>query len=207
MEEMNRKEQDQKVFAEIEEILLQEEVPSVRLNELSETKRFQESVFAFLNRMKKTEQSKQHHPEGNVWIHTMMVVDEAAKLREKSKEPRIFLWSALLHDLGKPDATKLRKGKITAYDHDKIGASLTKELLLQVSDDSVFIDQVTAMVRWHMQILFIAKNMSMAEVETMKQEVDVNEVALLGLCDRLGRLNANREEVKRDIDKFRSTVK
>lgn len=207
MEEMNRKKQDQSMFAEIEEILLQEETPSIRLNELSETKPFQESVFAPLNRMKKTEQSKQHHPEGNVWIHTMMVVDEAAKIRDKSKDPRILLWSALLHDLGKPDVTKLRKGKITAYNHDRVGALLTRELLLQVSDDLTFIDQVTAMVRWHMQILFIAKNMSMAEVETMKQEVDVNEVALLGLCDRLGRLNANREEVIQDINKFRNTVK
>ena len=69
------------------------------------------------------EQSPVHHPEGNVWIHTMLVLDNAANHRHLSEEPRVFMWSALLHDLGKATTTKIRKGKISSYDHDIEGES------------------------------------------------------------------------------------
>ncbi len=36
------------------------------------------------------------------------------------------MWGALLHDLGKAPTTKIRKGKITSYDHDKVGAELVR---------------------------------------------------------------------------------
>lgn len=210
MNQYNRKHEDseinQHIFRNIESCL-REDHPSEKLNQLSETKEFQASVFGRLNRMKDTEQSKQHHPEGNVWIHTMMVVDEASKVRGESKNPRVFMWAALLHDIGKPEVTRVRKGKITAYDHDKVGAKAAEELLNQVCDDDAFIRLVSSMVRWHMQILFIAKNHEFADLESMKKEVDIDEVALLGMCDRLGRLGVHRNEVMADIHKFQKKAK
>lgn len=202
-EEFNR---NHFVFLKIEKMLMEETEPSKKLNEYSKTDEFKQSVFHMLNRMKSTEQSKQHHPEGNVWIHTMMVVDEAAKLRDKSKDQRVFMWSAMLHDIGKPEVTRVRKGKITAYNHDKVGAVATKEILSKACKDLTFIERVSAMVRWHMQILFIAKNMAFADIAAMKNEVDVEEVALLGMCDRLGRLGVKREDVMRDISKFQQMI-
>ena len=53
--------------------------------------------FEPLRRMKTTAQSPVHHPEGNVWNHTMLVVDEAAKRRAESKDPAALMWAALLH--------------------------------------------------------------------------------------------------------------
>ena len=85
-------EQNDKVLKTITNILLEEEKPSIQLNQYSETEEFKQSVFSFLNRLKETEQSKQHHPEGNVWIHTMMVVDEAAQVRNQSKKPDCFMF-------------------------------------------------------------------------------------------------------------------
>ena len=198
---------NQRMFLEIEHCLLEQEEPSKILDPLSETKEFQASAFGRMNQMKETEQSKQHHPEGHVWIHTMMVVDEAAKVRNESKDPRVFMWSAFLHDIGKPEVTRLRKGKITAYNHDKVGAEKTEELLNQVCEDSEFIKQVSAMVRWHMQILFIAKSMALADLKAMKREVDIDEVALLGMCDRLGRLGVERNKVMRDVAMFQKKAK
>lgn len=197
---------NQRIFIKIEQCLMEDQ-PSKALNQLSETKEFQTSAFGRLNQMKTTEQSKQHHPEGNVWIHTMMVVDEAAKVRGESRNPRVLMWAAFLHDIGKPEVTRVRKGKITAYDHDKVGAKAAEELLNQVCDDRAFIRLVSSMVRWHMQILFIAKNLAFADLNSMKREVDIDEVALLGMCDRLGRLGVLRNEVMEDIAKFRKKAK
>src|SRR5699024_3083156 len=104
--------------------------------------------------------------------------------------------------IGKPKATKIRKGRITSYDHDKIGADLTEKFLIEFTDDTKFINEVVAMVRWHMQILFALKKFPFADLETMKREVDVKEITLLGLCDRLGRLGADTEEELDNINKF-----
>ncbi|MBQ7092943.1 MAG: tRNA nucleotidyltransferase, partial [Clostridia bacterium] len=47
------------------------------------------------------EQEPRFHPEGDVWNHTMLVLDKAAQLRNKAKNPLGFMLAALCHDLGK----------------------------------------------------------------------------------------------------------
>ena len=114
----------EEMFREIEMHLLGDDKPSEYLKKAGKTELFRQFPFELLNRMKNTEQSQKYHPEGNVWNHTMMVVDAAAKYREYSKSPKVFMWTALLHDLGKPQTTRLRKGKITSYNHDLEGEKL-----------------------------------------------------------------------------------
>lgn len=158
--------------------------------------------FALLERLRHTEQSPEHHPEGNVWNHTLLVVDEAAKRKSESRDARVFLWAALLHDIGKPDTTRLRKGRVTSYDHDREGARLAGEFLGAFTEDEGFVNRVTALVRWHMQILFVVNGLPYADIRGMKRETDVREVALLGLCDRLGRLGADPGEEEENIRRF-----
>lgn len=192
----------QNIFDEIQYHLLQDEKPSLYFDDLSREQLLEEYPLNMLGNLKNTEQSPKHHPEGNVWNHTMLVVDEAARVKQKSHEKRIFMWAALLHDIGKPNTTKIRKGKITSYDHDKLGAELSKKFLMEYTNDREFIEQVAELIRWHMQILFVVNNLPFADVRTMKKKIDINEVALLGLCDRMGRLNANRDEEEINIRKF-----
>ena len=45
------------------------------------------------------------HPEGDVWEHTLLVVDQAARLQTSSAHPEALMLAALLHDLGKPATT------------------------------------------------------------------------------------------------------
>jgi putative nucleotidyltransferase with HDIG domain len=190
------------IFNQMHIHLLNDEQPSVYLNEISKTQMFEQYPLKLLSNLKKAEQSPKHHPEGNVWNHTMMVVDEAAKVRNESNSKKAFMWAALLHDIGKPDSTKIRNGKITSYDHDKIGAELARKFLMEFSDDDDFIKKVTLLVRWHMQILFVVNNLPFADMKNMKRQTDITEVALLGLCDRLGRLNANRKNEEANIKAF-----
>lgn len=192
----------QHIFSEINTHLLEDEKPSSYFNKISETESIQQYPLSMLSKLKSTEQSPKYHPEGNVWNHTMLVVDQAAIVKEKSNNPTVFMWAALLHDIGKPDTTKIRKGRITSYDHDKVGAKLSKEFLKEFTDDYTFIDAVAELIRWHMQILFVVNNLPFADVKSMKSKVDINEVALLGLCDRMGRTHANLEEEVENIKKF-----
>ncbi|WP_455716809.1 HD domain-containing protein, partial [Anaerosporobacter sp.] len=144
----------------------------------------------------------EHHPEGDAWNHTLLVVDTAAKLKELSKNPLIFMWAALLHDIGKPRTTKIRKGKITSYDHDKVGEKLAIEFLESLVDDHEFIDEVTNLVRYHMHILFVIRNLPYADRKGLLKKTDVREVALLGYCDRMGRTNQDKRQVRKDIEQF-----
>lgn len=195
------------LFNEIHQHLMEDEKPSDFLDSLSNNHMFQDVPFSMLLRLKETEQSPVHHPEGNVWKHTMLVVNEAAKVRENSKNPEVFMWAALLHDIGKPDTTRKRKGKITAYDHDRVGAELTIKFLDYFPCEEEFVDNVVSLVRYHMHILYVTKDLPFAKIEEMINHVDIDEIALFGLCDRLGRLNVDKNKEEETIRLFLTKLK
>jgi len=183
------------VYEEFDKHLMEDEVPSKYFDEMLKQGLFYKVYpFTMLGELVKTPQPVQHHPEGDVWKHTMLVVNHAAKHRKESSSPRIFMWAALLHDLGKPDTTKTRKGKVTSYDHDKLGEKLAIKFLTPLTEDQDFINGIAKMVRWHMQTLFVVKDMGFADVNTMLQQVKLEEIALLSLCDRLGRGKMTKEK-------------
>ena len=190
------------LFTDIEKHLIQDEKPSVFLNDVYYDDLFKEYPFKMLFELKSVEQSPIHHPEGNVWNHTLLVVDEAAKQKHKSKNQAAFMWAALLHDIGKTSTTQVRKGKITAYDHDKVGEKLSKEFLAVFTDDHKFVNEVSQLIRYHMQILFVANDLPFADINGMKRSTDINEIALLGLCDRLGRTGNDRKKEEKNIELF-----
>ncbi|MCG4580785.1 HD domain-containing protein [Clostridium cochlearium] len=198
------------IFKNIEKHLLEDEKPSKYLNKLSEEGVLKEYPFNLLENLKKTDQNLTHHPEGTVWNHTMMVVDKAAKSKELSEDSRAFMWAALLHDIGKGTTTKIRRGKITSYNHDKEGEFLAIKFLEELTQDKDLIKKVAALVRWHMQPLFVAKKMRFADIDSMKKECSPEEIALLSKCDRLGRGDMNEDRIKKeeeDIEVFLNTVK
>ncbi len=101
----------QKVFKDIDEHILRDEKPSDYINKLYEEGKLKGYPFDMLTTLKKIDQSPKYHPEGSVWNHIMMVLDNGAKEREKSENKRIFMWACLLHDIGKGTTTKIRKGE------------------------------------------------------------------------------------------------
>lgn len=191
----------QGIFAQMEKHLLEDSHPSVFFNAMQgpECTAF---PFSMLFALRGIEQSPKHHPEGNVWNHTMLVIDYAAGVKAQSSDSRVFMWAALLHDTGKAVTTKIRKGKITSYDHDKAGAELAVRFLEAFSDDREFIAKVAALVRWHMQILFVVNDLPFQDIEQMKRQTSVRDVALFGMCDRMGRLDADKPREEENIRIF-----
>ncbi|MBP1744481.1 MAG: putative domain HDIG-containing protein [Firmicutes bacterium] len=181
------------LYMEMTDHLMKDEKPSVYFNNLINEPEFMKYPLSLLRSMRETEQPSVHHPEGNVWNHVLLVLDEASKFKHRSRYPEAFMWAALLHDIGKPATTENKDGKITSYSHDKVGADYSRRFLMELTDDKRLIDAVASLARWHMQPLFALKGMPYADIETMKKEVDPGEIALLSLCDGLGRLDVDRE--------------
>lgn len=190
------------VFDDITNHMLTDEKPSEYMEELSVRKEFRVYPFELLVKLKATEQSPKYHAEGNVWNHTMLVLDEAAKVRGRSKAPMIFMWAALLHDIGKPGTTRIKKGRITSYDHDIEGEHLCREFLECFSLEESFIRSVAAMVRYHMHMLYILRKLPYSDLMGLLRRVDVEELALLCLCDRLGRKGADIEAERKEYGEF-----
>ncbi|MGV8981379.1 HDIG domain-containing metalloprotein [Clostridium sp.] len=197
-----------KMFEQFENHLMEDDKPSTYFNKIiNDESIFNEYPYTLLSSLVGTEQSPEHHPEGNVWIHTMLVVDNAAKVKELSENPRAFMWGALLHDLGKAPTTKIRKGKITSYEHDTVGADLCRKFLETFTDDEEFIMQVTSLVRWHMQTLFVMKNLPFGDVKSMSKEISIKEIAMLSQCDRLGRGELSEGKIKEEKENIKAFIK
>lgn len=198
----------QQIFSDFEYHLLKDEKPSKYFNyEIKHAVYFDQYPFTMLKKLKDIPQSPEHHPEGNVLNHTMLVVDEAALHKDKSEDKRVFMWAALLHDIGKAPATRWEKGKIIAYNHDKMGEEMVTDFLKNLTAEEVFIDKVSKLVRWHMQILFVVKDLPFAELGRMMSQVSYKEVALLGLCDRLGRGELKEEKIQQEKDTIEKFLK
>lgn len=198
----------QDIFNDFEKHLMNDKKPSIYFNRIFSEKSISKKYpLTMLSILKKIEQSPKHHAEGNVWNHTMLVVDKAAVRKNHSKNPRAFMWAALLHDIGKAPATKIRKGRITAYDHDKYGEELAIAFLEEFEVDNDFIYDVSKMIRWHMQTLYVVKNLPYANIEKMLEETNLIDISLLCLCDRLGRGNMTKDKITEEEQNIKIFIK
>ncbi|MBQ8403212.1 MAG: hypothetical protein IJX55_02155 [Clostridia bacterium] len=107
----------ERVWEETKKALLKAENPSVFFENLRIFGKLS-PFFEELNKLIGIPQPPKHHAEGDVWAHTMLVLDEAAKLRGRAKNPLAFMVSALVHDFGKITCTKKIDGvyKINCYE-------------------------------------------------------------------------------------------
>lgn len=79
---------------------------------------------------------------------------------------------------------------------------MARKFLSQFVQDQEFVEEVSQLIRYHMQILYVVKGLRFADIEGMKYHTDADEIALLGLCDRLGRTGSKRKEEEENIRLF-----
>ncbi len=191
----------QETFFRLSEILLKEKTPSIVIFEMYQKGELAEFPFSIFSRMEATPQPPEHHPEGNVLTHSLMVADRAAMVRDSSTSPLVFMWACLLHDAGKPFTTVIEADDISAPEHEISGAEVSANFLQFVTSDSNFIREISALIRWHMMVLRIDRQ-SEERIAEMMSEVNVRELALLGLCDLLGRGNPDMKKAGDTVDNF-----
>lgn len=107
------------------------------------------------------EQSPIHHPEGDVWTHTLHVCDEMAAV---DGHDYVDMFVALFHDIGKPATTKINEGKITAYGHAEVGSTMACEFFEKYFDgflikDLALISQLIKIHMYRPMVDYSAKSM------------------------------------------------
>lgn len=97
--------------------------------------------------LKGCEQPPQFHPEGDVWVHTRIML---GLLPEQVSVPLVF--SVLLHDIGKPATYSYdeKDQRIRFSGHDKLGAEMTEEIMSRLRFSRKEIDATVAAVARHM---------------------------------------------------------
>jgi len=100
-------------------------------------------------------QDAQWHPEGNVWQHTLQVVDQAAAIATRNKlddEQREYLvFAALCHDFGKPETNiEFENGRIGSPGHSSAGSEISRHFLRRIHAPKRIADYVTPLIKDHM---------------------------------------------------------
>lgn len=176
---------------ELEEVLLTYEKPSTYFISLKDDNNL-DMKFPEIGDLVGVIQSPIHHPEGDVFNHTMMVLDEAAKLKNKAKNPLGFMYSALCHDFGKVITTTTKEdGKIISYNHERAGLKLVRKFLNRTTrkEENEFRDYVLNMVELHMQPNQLANQNSRLKStrKLFNKSFCPQDLILLAKADALGR--------------------
>jgi len=141
------------------------------------------------------EQEPEWHPEGDVWTHTLMVIDKARELNRDLDRPRLVtvMLGAMCHDLGKPPTTAVVDGRIRSLDHEQAGVEPTLSLLDRLNvhtiDGFEVRAQVVGLVAHHLKpgAFRKAANVTDGAFRRLAQKVDLELLARLARADCLGR--------------------
>lgn len=182
----------ERIEMEFDKMLLKSERPSLGIRWLREINRLKD-VLPELYITIGIQQDPRWHPEGDVFEHTMQVLDAAARTEYLEYEQRIvLLLAALCHDLGKVDTTKKQDGKITSYGHDVQGVPITKSMLARITRKKDRIATVAKLVRYHMMPLqLVANDAKVAAYRRLALKIspqtNMRMLAELSCADRCGR--------------------
>jgi len=146
----------ERILTELDKILLKAPAPSIAFAFLRKTTLLR--FFPEIEAMIDVPQDPEWHPEGDVFVHTMMVIDEAARLRRGDDDDRALMYGALCHDLGKPSTTEEVDGRIRSYEHDSKGVVVTEAFLGRLKAPVSLIARVGILVRHHLAPGLYAKN-------------------------------------------------
>ena len=146
----------ERVWGEMEKLLLRAQQPSIGLGWLHALGVF-DQLFPEIKALIKVPQDPEWHPEGDVFIHTRLVVDRARELIDDlpyAKQVTVML-AALAHDFGKPATTEFIDGRLRSRGHEEAGVDPTLSFLdklnIRTLDGYDVRAQVVALVRDHLK--------------------------------------------------------
>ena len=203
----------ERIYVEFEKLLTKSKNPSIGF-ELMREFNILDKYFPELNNLINVPQDPKWHPEGDVWIHTMMVIDEMAKLEVDKDKKLLYLLSCLCHDLGKLSTTiTLEDGKITSRGHEEAGIEPTISFLNRLTNNKKLIEQVCKLVELHLapSLFFAAKSSNSAikrlNNKLVEVELSILDLALINKADTFGRttieaLNKEAPQYEWIVNKF-----
>lgn len=182
----------ERIFGELEKALLKAWRPSVFFEELRLMDQLS-TWFAEVKDLVGVPQSVLYHPEGDVWTHTMQVLDRAAELQCDAQYPLGLLLAAVCHDFGKAAAQQVVDGVVHAYGHEKEGLPLARRFLRRLTSEQRLIAYVLNMVELHMRPNQLVANRSRAKsyMHMFDASTCAEDLLLLAKADHEGRVSAD----------------
>ena len=171
----------------------------VRGWDLLDSSGLMKAILPEIEEMKGCAQPEQFHPEGDVFEHTRLMLEN---LPEKVSVPLVF--SVLFHDVAKPVTAKVDEaGRIRFNEHDRIGAEMTEQIMRRLRFSGAEIEAAVEMVRQHMVFkdtpkMRVAKLKRFMARPTFEEELELHRVD----CESSHRMLDNYEFLVRKREEF-----
>jgi len=144
----------ERVQEELTKILIREGAP--RCFELMSDTGILEQLLPEIERLKGIEQPPRFHPEGDVWKHTLKML-ELLPIEEDGQANKILAWAALLHDAGKAlTRTEDEKG-VHFYGHVQLGENIADEMMKSLRFSRAQRETVIELIHYHMVFMNVHK--------------------------------------------------
>jgi len=137
------------------------------------------AILPDLLRMKGMFQGKPVQPEGDLWDHTMLVLE---LLPADASFPLAF--AALLHDVGKPFTRMLHQGRYNFHHHEQVGARHSDRLCRELKLSNAERERITWLVAFH-QYLGEAKKLRESKLKRILAEPGIEDLLALHRADAL----------------------
>jgi poly(A) polymerase len=129
--------------------------------------------------MRGVAQSPDHHPEGDVWRHTLILLSQLP-----AGVSETLALGALLHDVAKPRCVGEKDGRITFYGHPAVGAELALTICQRLKRSRDTWDRTAYLVRSHLRLVQ-APAMRLATLKRLLREDGFDELLVLATMDAL----------------------
>jgi len=185
----------ERIWGEIEKLLLQAARPSLGFD-LALDLRVIDRLFPEVKALVGCAQEPAWHPEGDVWVHTLLVVDEArTRIADLERPQQIaVMLGAVCHDLGKPRTSAFLDGRIRSIDHEQAGVAPATAVLDRLNIHTVqgydVRRQVLGIVAHHLKPGMFRQSptpVSDGAFRRLAQKVDLELLARVAKSDCLGR--------------------
>ncbi len=185
----------ERIWGEIEKLLLHAARPSLGW-QLALELAVIDRLFPELRALVGCPQEPEWHPEGDVWVHTLMVVDQARTRIDDLDRPQqiAVMLGAVCHDLGKPPTTAFVDGRIRSIDHEQAGVAPATAVLDRLNIQTIngydVRKQVLGIVAHHLKPGMFRQSptpVSDGAFRRLAQKVDLELLARVAKSDCLGR--------------------
>jgi poly(A) polymerase len=145
-----------------------------------------EQVLPEVTAMRGVQQPAEFHPEGDVWVHTLLLLSHMAH------PCSALAWGVLLHDVGKPPTFAIGDhGRETFPNHASVGATMAEDILRRLKCSNEMIEQVRTLVHYHMSFADV-KRMRPATLrrmigrDTFSLELELHRIDCMACHQKLG---------------------
>lgn len=185
----------ERIWGEFEKLLLQAERPSIGFA-LARELGIIRQLLPEMESLYDCPQDPEWHPEGNVWVHTLMVIDQAHQLNADLDRARLatVMLGAVCHDLGKPATTALIDGRVKSPNHEAMGVAPATAILDRLNVNTLdgfdVRAQVIGLVAEHLRPIAFSKtrdSVTDGAFRRLAQKVDLELLARFARADCQGR--------------------